>query len=507
VIDVVFEGRCEPAARFAERVQRSVSALRALGIGDGDAVALMTRNTPESLALTFALRWLGAAWLPVNWHFKHDELAFILGDSEARLFIAEADLLAELSGAVPAGVPALDVPQWQALRDAAAPNTEPARPPRGAMLYTSGTTGRPKGIQRNAATPEQAARALLKGLRCYGFEPGMRALLNAPVYHSAPNGFAVMAAQVDGAALVLERRFDPEGTLRTIEEQRITHAYLVPTMYVRMLRLPDDVKRRHDLSSIRFVSSTGSPCAPDVKRAMIDWWGPVFNESYGSSELGYMTLATSADAVSHPGTAGRALPGTEIRILDEAGRELPAGEPGLIYVRQPAMADFTYRSNDEARRAMERDGFLTMKDVGLLDAEGYLYIVDRASDMVISGGVNIYPVEIERVLLAMPGVEDCAVFGIPHAEFGETLAAVVQPRRGAALHQATSALARSGVSALDRPCALTADGVKAYLRERLAGYKVPSVVDFQAELPREDTGKIFKRKLREPYWAGQARRV
>jgi long-chain acyl-CoA synthetase len=321
---------------------------------------------------------------------------------------------------------------------------------------------------------------------CYGYEPGMRALLNAPIYHSAPNAFAVGVSQAEGATLLLEQRFDAERTLQLIEQHRLTHAYLVPTLYVRLLRLPDDVKRKYDLSSMRHVSSTGSACPPEVKRAMIDWWGPVMNEAYGSSELGYMTYVTSAEALAKPGTAGRAVPGCELAILDEQGQRLAVGRPGLIYARQPGMVDFTYQGNDSARRAMEREGFMTMGDVGYLDRDGYLFIVDRSADMVISGGVNIYPAEIEQALLGLHSVEDCAVFGIPDDEFGEALAAAVQPRAGAPL---------------------STDDVKDFLRARIAGYKVPQVITFHDTLPREDTGKIFKRKLREPYWAGRTRRV
>jgi long-chain acyl-CoA synthetase len=313
----------------------------------------------------------------------------------------------------------------------------------------------------------------------------MRALVSAPLYHSAPNSFAVAAALHD-ALLVIEPRFDPEETLRLIEAHRLTHAYLVPTMYVRLLRLPEEVRRRYDLSSMRFVSSTGSPCPSDVKRAMIEWWGPVIHEAYGSSELGYMTLLDSHDALRKPGSAGRLLAGVQIGILDEDRRELPPTQAGLIYARQETLTEFTYNGNDAARRAMEVDGFLTMGDVGYLDEDGFLFIVDRAADMVISGGVNIYPAEIEASLLSMLGVADCAVFGIPDPEFGEGLAAAVQCCAGASV----------GV-----------DDVKAFLKVRLAGYKVPSIVTFHAELPREDTGKIFKRKLRELYWQGVGRRI
>jgi long-chain acyl-CoA synthetase len=318
------------------------------------------------------------------------------------------------------------------------------------MLYTSGTTGRPKGIRRQPPRPNRCAQReeLAPVLR---HRAGMRALLNAPMYHSAPNAYAVATTQIDNATLLLEQRFDAERTLQLIEQHHLTHAYLVPTLYVRLLRLPDAVKRKYDIRSMRHVASTGSACPPEVKRAMIDWWGPVFTEAYGSSELGYMTHVTSAEALAKPGTAGRAIDGVELKIVDEQGRELPPGEPGLIYSRQPGLVDFTYQGNDGARHAMERDGFLTMADVGYLDRDGYLFIVDRSADMVISGGVNIYPAEIEQVLLGMAGVQDCAVFGIPDDEFGEALAAAVQPR--------------AACSCRPMRCALSA--------RALAGYKVP----------------------------------
>jgi long-chain acyl-CoA synthetase len=492
---ILFEGHTLAAEPYFERVMRAASALQRLGITDADTVALMMRNSPTVLELMLACRWLGATWCPINWHFKHDELRFILGDCGARLFIADSALLHELHAAVPHDMPAIQAlasdtsgpwPHWEALRDAAPPCSAAQRTPRGPMLYTSGTTGRPKGIRRHPATPQQVQRSVEKSRLCYGIEPGMRALLNAPMYHSAPNAYAVGVTQIENSTLLLEQRFDAERTLQLIEQHRLTHAYLVPTLYVRLLRLPDAVKRRYDIGSMRHVASTGSACPPEVKRAMIDWWGPVFTEAYGSSELGYMTHVTSAEALAKPGTAGRAIDGVDLRILDEQGREVAPGQPGLIYARQPGLVDFTYQGNDAARGAMERDGFLTMGDVGYLDRDGYLFIVDRAADMVISGGVNIYPAEIEQLLVQMPGVHDCAVFGIPHDEFGEALAAAVQPRAGVMLQ---------------------ADAVQGFLRERLAGYKVPAVVTFHDDLPREDTGKIFKRKLREPYWAGRSRRV
>ena len=495
---VMFRGqRIEPDV-FEQRVQRSVNALRTLGLGDGDVVALMLHNGPDLLELMLAARAIGAYWCPINWHFKVEELRHILDDSGARLLVVDAALWPAVSAAAAPSLPVVlagdagdtDVSnpaqlRWTMLRDAAAPRVNPPTTPRSAMLYTSGTTGQPKGIRREPATAQQAAHTDDRLRRVIGSEPGMRALLNAPMYHSAPNSFAMAVALNDGL-LVLEERFDAEATLALIEQHAVTHAYLVPTMYVRLLRLPESIRLRHDLSSLRFISSTGSPCPPAVKQAMIEWWGPVIHEAYGSSELSYMTLLTSEQALRKPGSAGLALPGVELRILGDDGNPKPRGEAGMIYVKPNLLADFSYNHGDAARRAMERDGYLTMGDVGYLDDDGFLFIVDRAADMVISGGVNIYPAEIEAVLQLMPGVADCAVFGIPDPEFGERLCAAVMPVAGAGLDAAT---------------------VQAWLRERLAGYKVPAVVSLHHELPREDTGKIFKRRLREPYWQGVERRI
>ncbi|MFT3817913.1 MAG: AMP-binding protein [Rubrivivax sp.] len=490
---LVFQGRTLGPDEFEQRWRRSAAALQALGVGDGDVVALMQRNSPEALELMVAVRHLGAQWCPVNWHFKTDEVQYILGNSGARLFIADGELLDALPGLQTGGIgvyasrgAGAGVPAWEALRDAAPPlpGDAPAAP-RGAMFYTSGTTGRPKGIVRAPMTPAQLRAATELRRLAYGLEPGMTALLAAPMYHSAPNSYALGVAQ-QGGTLLLEPRFDALRTLQLIDEQRASHAYLVPTMFVRLLALPAAQRAAYGLGSMRAVASSGSPCAPEVKRAMIEWWGPVITECYGASELGYMTLLTSEQALRKPGSAGAALPGVTLKILDDEGREQSAGRPGLIYVDQPAFSDFSYVGNAEARARMECGGLKTMGDVGYLDEDGFLFIVDRQADLVISGGVNVYPAEIEAVLQAMPGVADCAVFGIPDDEFGEALAAAVQPAPGAALSEAA---------------------VRDWVRQRLAGYKVPRLVSFHERLPREDSGKLFKRKLREPYWAGRTRRV
>ncbi len=494
-----FQGhRTEPEA-FFERWQRSAAALKSLGVLEGDVVALMLRNGPLALELTLAARWVGACWCPVNWHFKAEEVEYILADSGATVFIADDGLLTRLGAlqgvkssvfsANAAGASISGQAVWESTRDKVADTALPQSPQRGAMFYTSGTTGRPKGIRRAPSTPEQVVAGLAVMRHCMGFEqdkyPQIRALVSAPMYHSAPNSYSI-GASLQNAELFIEERFDAEDTLRLIDEHRITHAYLVPTMYVRMLRLPDEVKKRYDLSSMKFVGSTGSPCPPDVKRAMVQWWGPVIHESYGSSELGYMTRLDSHEALLKPGSAGKALPGVTIAILDKDKQPLPRGQAGLIYAHHSAVADFTYVGNDAARQKMEVNGLKTMGDIGYLDDDGFLFIVDRSADMVISGGVNIYPAEIEAALQMMPGVADCAVFGVPDDEFGEALMGAVQLAAGVTIG---------------------AEEVQTYLKTRLATYKVPKQITFHAELPREDTGKIFKRKLREPYWAGKSRQV
>jgi len=499
-------------ASFDDAVLRAMSGFEHLSVGEDDVACIMLRNEPAFLVAAFAALRLGAYPCPINWHYKADEALWILGDSGAKALVVHADLLPQIGG-VPAGIETVVVVPEPATRAAFGIADDRARVPAGlrawdewlaslprwsgaprrmrwSMPYTSGTTGRRKGVRRMPIPPEDAERvgALAREARYKGFgiEPGMRALLPGPLYHSAPNLYGTQIMLLEDALLVLEPKFDAERTLALIERHRLTHAYLVPTMFVRMLKLPEALRRRYDLSSIARVASTGSPCAPDLKRAMIDWWGPVFHECYASSEAGVITSITSEEALRKPGSAGRAVGAGALKILDGEGRELPPGEIGLIYARQPAYPDFTYNNSPQDRRRIERDGLWTLGDMGYLDEDGYLFICDRASDMVISGGVNIYPAEIEAALAAMPGVHDCAVFGIPHEEFGEALAAAVQPDPGARVD---------------------AESVRSWLGERMAGYKVPRVIEFHAELPREESGKIFKRRLREPYWSKAGRRI
>jgi long-chain acyl-CoA synthetase len=261
---------------------------------------------------------------------------------------------------------------------------------------------------------------------------------------------------------------------------------MVPTMFVRLLKLSIKVRHKYDLSSLKFVVHAAAPCPPDVKREMITWWGPVINEYYGATETGTVVFCTAHEWLQHPGTVGRPQPDVMLSILDEGGRELPRGEVGDVYVRLTTGSDFTYHGDDEKRRNAERNGLISVGDVGYVDADGFLFLCDRRNHMVISGGVNIYPAEIEAEILKIPGVADCAVFGIPDTEFGESLCAVVQPQGAAQLCE---------------------NDIKSFLRDHLARYKVPKMVEFRNELPREDSGKIFKRKLRDPYWDKVGRKI
>ena len=263
----------------------------------------------------------------------------------------------------------------------------------------------------------------------YGLKPGARAMLPGPLYHSAPNSFGLRAGRL-GGALVLMPRFDAEEFLQLIERERIDTIFMVPTMFIRLMKLPEEVRSKYDMSSLRHVIHAAAPCPADVKRAMIEWWGPVIYEFYGSTESGAVTFATSEDALKKPGTVGKIAPGAELRFIGDDGRELPQGQIGEIYSRIAGNPDFTYHNKPEKRAEIDRDGFITSGDVGYIDEDGYVFICDRKRDMVISGGVNIYPAEIEAVLHAVPGVHDCAVFGIPDAEFGEALMAVVEPAAG-----------------------------------------------------------------------------
>ncbi|MCW5735083.1 MAG: AMP-binding protein [Enhydrobacter sp.] len=489
---------------------RAAGGLAALGVGEDDSVALMLRNDFATFEGNMAAGQLGAYAVPINWHFTAEEAGYILADCRAKVLVIHADLLAQVAEGVPFGTTVLavatppeigdaygvpaekravppGVESWDAFVARNVPNTQPPKLSRGSMIYTSGTTGRPKGVRRPPSTPEQQAGAAGEVGKYWGIvaDPSIVVLMNGPMYHSAPAAYGLSTAR-HGLDMVLQPRFDAEDMLRLIERHKVTHMHIVPTMFVRLLRLPPEVKAKYDLSSLRWVTHGAAPCAPAVKRQMIEWWGPVINEYYGATETGIVVWHDSAEALRKPGTVGRVVEGGTMRIVDAQGNDVAPGGVGEIYVRGPLYSDFTYNNDDAKRREIALGDLVTVGDVGYQDADGYLFLCDRKRDMIISGGVNIYPAEIESVLIQMPGVRDCAVFGIPDEEFGEQICAHVEPLPDAALDAA---------------------GVRSFLGQHVARYKVPRVVEFAATLPREDSGKIFKRKLRAPYWEKSGRSI
>jgi long-chain acyl-CoA synthetase len=354
------------------------------------------------------------------------------------------------------------------------------------VIYTSGTTGKPKGVVRQPVSVGQLERIAVAVLDRFGIGPGTRTLVPAPLYHAAPNTAAVTPFRVM-ADITIMPRFVAQEFLRLVTEQRIEHCQMVPTMFIRLLELPEPERAQYDLSSLRIITHTAAPCPQHVKRAMIDWFGPIIPEYYGSSEVGAITWCDSHEWLDHPGTVGKPIFGAAVRVLAPDHTDHAVGESGSVFVKPAEFwPDFTYLGDEAKRAGMEIDGYVTLGDIGYLDGDGYLYLNDRASDMVVSGGVNIYPAEIEATIAAIPGVFDVAVFGIPDDEFGEALAAHidVDPRSG-----------------------LTAEHFRSIVRSQLASFKVPRTIVFDDNLPRDESGKLFKRQLREKYWEGTGRRI
>ena len=488
-----------------QRIAKAATGFKALGAGETAPVAMMLRNDFALFETAFGAGAIGARIVPINWHLKGEEVGYILADSGAKLLVCHADLLPQIADGLPKDLPVLIVrtppeiaaaygvaeaatgvpdgaTDFDAWREQQAPIENP--PKRAlTMFYTSGTTGRPKGVKRGAMTPEQAAASERVGAIAYGLKPDNQVvLMNGPMYHSAPSSYGLMAFR-HGSTIVLEPRFDPEELLQLIQQHRVTNMHMVPTMFVRLLRLPDDVKARYDLSSLRNIIHGAAPCPVHVKQAMIEWWGLVINEYLGSTETGVPIWHSSEEALKKPGTVGRTIEGGVVRIYRPDGTQCDVGEPGEIYMRQTSVPDFDYQGRPEARAEAGRDGLISVGDVGYLDEDGYLFMCDRKRDMVISGGVNIYPAEIESTLIGMDGIRDCAVFGVPDDEFGERLVGCVELEDGATI--------------------VPAD-IQAYLKQRLANFKVPKDIHFHAALPRESTGKIFKRKLRDQYGSPSA---
>ncbi len=469
-------------AELDDRARRVAHALHALGVQRGDRVAVMLPNSIEFFEAAHGAGRLGAITVPVNMHFKADEAGWIVADSGATAVMVARDLVPALIG-VP-DVPRLVVGDGyeEALAAAPAGEVEPVDvigdgwPT--VMAYTSGTTGRPKGVAIGADDFRRRAEGVAAGGERWGLGPDDVHLAVGPLYHSGPSYWAQMHLAL-GATVVVMVRWDAEEALAIIERDRVTSTHMVPANFQRLLALPEATRSRYDLSSLKLVLHAAAPCPVPLKRAFMDYVGAdKVWEYYGASEGGG-TVISPADWLEHPGSVGKPFPGNEFVILDDDGHELPVGEVGTVWVN-PAASSFEYHNDEEKTAASHRDGFFTVGDAGYLDGDGYLYLADRKSDMVITGGVNVYPREIEECLLLHDEIVDCAVLGLPDDEWGEVLYALVQRQPG---------------STLD------ADGVVAYVREHMADYKRPRIVEFVDELPRDPNGKVRKPKLREAYLA------
>lgn len=483
------------AGRLHADANRMVHGLRAAGLEEGDSFAVVLPNGVEFLTAYLAASQAGFYLVPVNHHLMGPEIAWIVSDSGAKVLIAherftEAATAAADEAKLPTshryGVGAVDgfCPYAELLAN------RPVSPPEGRTLgwvmnYTSGTTGRPRGIRRPlpGKLPEETYLGGFLGI--FGIKPfdGNVHLVCSPLYHTAVLQFAGAALHI-GHPLVLMDKWSPEEMLRAMDTHRCTHTHMVPTQFHRLLALPDEVKQGYDVSTMRHAIHGAAPCPDHVKRAMIDWWGSCVEEYYAASEGGG-AFATAEDWLRKPGTVGRAWPISELAVFDDDANRLAPGELGTVYMKM-STGGFSYHKDEGKTRKNRIGDFFTVGDLGILDEDGYLFLRDRKIDMIISGGVNIYPAEIESELLTHPAVADAAVFGIPHADWGEEVRAVVEAAEG---YEAGDALAAE---------------LLGHCAGRLAGYKRPKTLGFITTMPRDPNGKLYKRRLREPYWEGHA---
>ena len=502
-------------SEFDERANRFISALRARGLGPGSTVALMSGNRREAFEITLAAAH--AAWVivPVNWHWVEDELVYVVEDAGADALVVEDQFFAvgraaadRLGASCPVRIVIGDVASgtaddttdsvpfeaYESVLASGAPTEPSDQAMGGPMFYTSGTTGFPKGV-RSSLTAVGADVGMLELIGAgfsdmLGVPNGGVTLLEGPMYHSAQWVFSMFPLVGRGSTVVMRHQFDPAETLDLIDRYEVTNVHLVPTQLLRMLKLPESVRARFDGSSLVVVHHGAAPCPPAVKRSMLDWWGPKVTEYYGGTEGGFLTMISGAEWLERPGSIGKALATIDLRVLDDAGHECAANTSGQIYFKSLMGNDFEYhKAPEKTAAAHSSDGYGTLGDIGYVDDDGFVFLSDRKIDMIISGGVNIYPAEIEGVLVTHPAVTDAAVFGVPDDEFGEQVKAVVELVEGV---EPGDDLARDLIS---------------HVREHLAGYKAPRTVEFSAQLPRTPTGKLLKRQLRDPYWEGSGRTI
>ena len=475
---------------------RAAQLFRAHGLGHEDVVALMLENTPHYYGLTWGAQRAGLRYVCISSRLTQDETDYILENSGAKMLVVSASLAAaaqQLTTQITRYSMGGDIAGWAKIEDELEkmPAERIADERAGVdMLYSSGTTGRPKGVR--VPLPEDPAIDAANSLvmlasAAFGINADSVYLSPAPLYHAAPLRWSMTIHRL-GGTVVLMKKFDPEGALAAIQHYRCNCAQFVPTHFVRMLKLPAAVRAQYDVTSMKGAIHAAAPCPVPVKEQMIEWWGPIVHEYYGATEAIGFTACDSHEWLAHRGTVGRVLLG-ELHILDDDGNECPVGTPGQIWFRTPAPLQY-FNDAAKSREATSADGSMaTVGDVGYVDDDGFLYLTDRATFMIISGGVNIYPQETENLLITHPKVADAAVFGVPNVDLGEEVKAVVQPMPG-----------------VEPGPELEAELI-AFCREHLSAQKCPRSIDFDPELPRLPTGKLYKRLLRDEYWAGHTRSI
>ncbi len=489
-------------AAFEQETRQIARLLQQHNMGQGDIIALMMRNDFAYFTLAEAVRYVGATITPINWHLTAPEIAYILSDCGAKMIVVHEDLLTQelvdvladihvfveavpqevavSYGALKSIVSDHEFPSLLQTSASLEPLEQDIGPPLPALFYTSGTSGVPKAVERQPVGPEIGKIMAQRSARAFGLTgPPMRALMTGPLYHSAPNAYALYALR-NGGTIVLQSKFDAVDFLELVERHRITHTHMVPIMFQRLLSVSAEKRSQYDTSSLRFVVHGAAPCPAETKGQIIDFLGPVINEYYAMTELGIIATSTSQQWLANPGTVGHPPEGVEISIRDESGQECDAGTAGVIWVRHEATHAFSYRNAAQKADAMRQGNFVNTGDIGYLNENGFLFISDRQTDMVISGGVNIYPAEIEAALATIAGVKDSAVFGVPDADYGEAVIAYLETE--VELDQTT---------------------LRDLLAGKIAKYKIPRQFVCVARLPREDSGKIKKRHIRDAFLAAE----